>query len=85
MRIQLSSPRPSVLVTKKAHGDISGTKRGIIDPLVSKQPREKNSKQNKKLEMKEKVLKTFQQKSYTKNKNIWKKNKIIIIKNYTTN
>ena len=29
-----SSPRPSI--TKTAHGNISGTKRGIIDPLVSK-------------------------------------------------
>ena len=33
----------SVLVTKNAHGAISGTKRGIIVPLVSKRP-ENNSK-----------------------------------------
>ena len=29
---------PPLLVTKNAHVDISGTKRGIIDPLVSKRP-----------------------------------------------
>ena len=34
--------RPS----QNPHGDISGTKRGIIDPLVSKQPKKKNSEKN---------------------------------------
>ena len=33
-----NSSTPALHVTNNAHGDISGTKRGIIDPLVSKQP-----------------------------------------------
>ena len=36
-RIPNYSPLLVLLVTKTAHGDILGTKRGIIDRLVSKQ------------------------------------------------
>ena len=32
------APAPARPSQKPSHGDISGTKRGIIDPLVSKQP-----------------------------------------------
>ena len=41
--LEYPSPAHTTTPSQKAlHGDISVTKRGIIDPLVSKQP-EKNS------------------------------------------
>ena len=47
----LEYPIPAALLVrpsqKASHGNISGTKRGIIDPLVSK-PLEQNSKYKKK-------------------------------------
>ena len=48
----LEYPIPPALLLpsqKNAHGHISGTKRGIIDPLVSKRPRKKSEKILKKI------------------------------------
>ena len=55
----LESPIPAPTNTTSS-GDISGTKRGIIDPLVSKRP--------------EKILnKKFKNKNYVKNGQKWQK------------
>ena len=51
MYIQLQEypiPRP-LHFTKYARGNISGTKRGIIDPLVSKRPEQKLKKDLRKI------------------------------------
>ena len=54
----------SSCVTKTANGDISGTKRGIIDPLVLKRPKTKSEKVPKKF------LKKFWKK--VSDKKFWK-------------
>ena len=48
--LEYPSPAPPTTPSQKSsHGNISGTKRDIIDPLVSKQPEKNLKKKNSKM------------------------------------